>query len=287
MESSNSKYSSPKVSVITVCYNAIESIEGTIRSVVAQTYNNIEYIVVDGGSTDGTLDVINRYENKISKIISEPDKGIYDAMNKGIKAATGEWINFRNSGDMFATREVVSEMFKEPVDDDVAVLHGDCYFVSDFDYIKTVPPIVNNPDSYKYEMPVHHSASFIRAKVHKDTPFDLSYKASADYDFFYKCSKKGLRFEYRPVAVATFAIGGYTSTHKGVTIRENRRLQGKYNTRIDRFLTETKIKKIEVTDKVKQIIASHSKYVRERQLRNRKKAGWLLIDGTEPFELKF
>ena len=97
-----------KISVITVAYNASRYIETTILSVINQTYSNIEYIIIDGGSTDGTVDIIKKYSNKISYWISEPDKGIYDAMNKGINKATGEWINFMNAGDTFHNPDTLS-----------------------------------------------------------------------------------------------------------------------------------------------------------------------------------
>jgi len=276
-----------KISVITVCYNAISTIENTICSVLSQTYDNIEYIIIDGGSTDGTVDIIKKYAKNISYWISESDKGIYDAMNKGIMASTGEWINFRNSGDVFATPDALEKMFNSPVDDDVSVLHGDCYFVSDIDYIRVKPSIINDPLCYQYKMPVNHCASFIRRELHQKNPFDLSYRASADYDFFFKCCKRGLKFEYRPVVVALFAMDGYTSTHKEVTMRDNRRLQGFYNTWFDRFVTELRIKKVKWTDAIKRFISSHSQYVRERQLRNRKKEGRLPLDGTEPFVIDY
>lgn len=93
----------PLISVVTVAYNAVTTIEKTILSVINQTYPNVEYIIIDGGSTDGTVEIIKKYANKLAYWVSEPDNGIYDAMNKGAKVATGEWINFMNCGDSFFT----------------------------------------------------------------------------------------------------------------------------------------------------------------------------------------
>ena len=87
----------PLITVVTICYNAVDTIEETIKSVIEQTYPNIEYIVIDGGSKDGTVDIIKKYQDKISYWVSEPDRGIYDAMNKGTMKANGRWINFMNS----------------------------------------------------------------------------------------------------------------------------------------------------------------------------------------------
>lgn len=103
----------PLISIITISYNSCLTIEDTILSVINQTYPHIEYIVIDGGSKDGTVDIIKRYENKISYWISEPDKGIYYAMNKGIAATTGEWINFINCGDSFYDKNVIARLFKD------------------------------------------------------------------------------------------------------------------------------------------------------------------------------
>ncbi len=97
----------PKISVVTVCYNAESAIENTILSVINQTYTSVEYIIVDGASKDSTMDIVNKYRDKISVIVSEPDKGIYDAMNKGIKLATGDWICFMNAGDSYVNENTI------------------------------------------------------------------------------------------------------------------------------------------------------------------------------------
>lgn len=103
----------PKITIVTVCFNAVKSIEETMLSVLNQTYLNIEYIIIDGGSTDGTVDIIKKYADRLAYWVSEPDKGIYDAMNKGITVATGDYINFMNAGDTFASGSSVSDTFTE------------------------------------------------------------------------------------------------------------------------------------------------------------------------------
>ena len=99
----------PKFTIITVTYNAGKVLEATIQSVISQTYENVEYILVDGGSKDNTLDLVQSYRNRISQLVSEPDQGLYDAMNKGIMIAKGEWINFMNCGDSFYDNSVIKD----------------------------------------------------------------------------------------------------------------------------------------------------------------------------------
>ncbi|WP_370526631.1 glycosyltransferase [Pedobacter sp. HDW13] len=101
----------PKLTVITIVYNNVRDIERTLKSVLNQTYKKIEYIVIDGASTDGTLQVVEQYKNQVSKIVSEPDKGIYDAMNKGLAIATGDYVLFMNSGDELYDQHTVEDVF--------------------------------------------------------------------------------------------------------------------------------------------------------------------------------
>lgn len=117
----------PLISVVTICYNAKNDLEKTILSVLSQTYQDIEYIIIDGGSTDSTVDIIHKYSERLFYWISEPDKGIYDAMNKGMDRATGSWIIFMNAGDTFCDNEVIKNIFGYNDLSDYSVIYGDCY----------------------------------------------------------------------------------------------------------------------------------------------------------------
>lgn len=118
------------VSVITVCYNCKEFLERTIQSFITQTYQSKELIIVDGGSNDGTLDIIKKYSKYIDKWISEPDEGIYDAMNKGIKLAGGKWLNFMNAGDVFADKEVLHNIFSMEFSSNISFLYSDFWEIN-------------------------------------------------------------------------------------------------------------------------------------------------------------
>ena len=116
----------PLITIITITYNAADTIENTIKSVIEQTYSNIEYIIIDGGSKDGTVEIIKKYSKKISYWISEPDKGIYNAMNKGINHAHGAWINFMNAGDTFFDKNTIDNInFKSLNNQVIKVIYGD------------------------------------------------------------------------------------------------------------------------------------------------------------------
>ena len=119
-----------KVSMITVCFNSKDIIEEAIKSVLSQSYKNIEYIIVDGGSTDGTVDAIKKYDKYISKWISEPDNGIYDAMNKGLKLATGNIIGFLNADDFYADNGAIESVVNTIKEKDVDCLWGDLVYVN-------------------------------------------------------------------------------------------------------------------------------------------------------------
>lgn len=174
-----------KISVVTVCYNAVDTLEETMLSVLNQTYPNVEYIVIDGGSTDGTVDIIKKYANRLAYWVSEPDKGIYDAMNKGITAATGDYINFMNAGDIFVDVKTVEKavaLFPSNVD----VVFGDSYEKSANGSIYYVE-CSSNPDDLAKGPTYRHGSSFVKTKVHKEHLFDLSKKDKFSYGLDFNC----------------------------------------------------------------------------------------------------
>lgn len=172
----------PTISVVTVCYQAVNTIEETILSVINQTYKNIEYIVIDGGSTDGTVDIIKRYAPHIAFWSSEPDKGIYDAMNKGMSHASGEWISFINSGDRFYNHEVISSVFSHPRHK-YNILYGDTQFVRpNGTFIESSFP----PQWLQKNMPTCHQSFFVKTAKAKAIGFSLKYKYAADYNMIYQ-----------------------------------------------------------------------------------------------------
>lgn len=190
-----------KISIITICYNSDRFIEKTIKSVTNQSYRNFEYIIVDGHSKDNTINIIKQYEDKVTKWISEPDRGIYDAMNKGIKMATGDWIIFMNSGDNFVDNNVLSSIFDKAVDEKTLIIYGNV--INDWgtykEYKKAYPL-----KTISYRMPFCHQAAFVRRAVLIENQFDLSYKYAADYNQFYNLFYKYSQqtFKYIPVNIA-------------------------------------------------------------------------------------
>mgnify|MGYP001250090308 CR=1 FL=1 len=138
MHKVNSGENSLLISLVTVCYNSAETIADTIRCVAEQTYPNIEYIIIDGGSTDGTLDIIKQYSKHVSVLISEPDSGIYDAMNKGWKKATGDVVAFLNSDDSYMNNAVVQEVAQLMADKNVDACHSDLIYVDRIDTNKVI-----------------------------------------------------------------------------------------------------------------------------------------------------
>ena len=216
-----------KISIITVTYNAEKFIEETIRSVINQTYPNIEYIIIDGGSTDNTLSIINKYQQYIHKLISEPDKGIYDAMNKGIDIATGDWINFMNAGDRFAENNTLELIFdKNYLEYDY--IYGDRINKDSVGlFIEKANPFFNQKNKYCPWKGVCHQSTFVRTKTAKIHKYSLQYKYSGDYEMMYNIYKNNGRFLYRPIPVAIYnQVEGFSVSGFREGIIENGKLLG-------------------------------------------------------------
>lgn len=219
-----------RISVITVCFNAIQGIEKTITSVLSQSNPGIEYIVIDGGSKDGTVDVIQKYADRIDYFVSEPDGGIYDAMNKGVRVATGEWITFLNAGDTYYDNQSIEAVFSHEIPSDTDVVYG--YQVHRYSYgifVRKQLPL----SFFSTGMPFGHESSFVRAEVMKRSGFDTRYRIAADYNFFYQLYMSGGHFMPVDVIVADFeSAEGVSSSDMTVlqTHRESSMINGTYAT---------------------------------------------------------
>ena len=196
----------PLVTVVTVTYNAEEFLVRTIESVINQDYENIEYIIIDGNSSDGTIDIIKRYEEYIDYWISEPDEGIYDAMNKGIDVATGEWINFMNAGDSFVSMEIINLLVTK-LNNDVDILFGDIIRI-DEDMSNQLYLKGRGLDTIWEAPPCWHQAMLSRININKKYKFDLRYITAADYNFMMDCFGNNYNFKYINIPFAYYLRGG-------------------------------------------------------------------------------
>ena len=227
-----------KVSIITVCYNSEKTIERTIRSVLDQTYNNIEYIIVDGASKDHTIDIIKKYEPEFNgrmRYVSEPDGGIYYAMNKGIEMSTGELIGIINSDDWYERDAVerVLEIFEKNKENERIIIHGITNAYSQDELLFCARMI---PDRLKKGGMGSHPSCFVsRSTYDYIGMFDVRYKFVADYDFMIRAYDSGtVCFLDSDYHIANALLGGASASSKAY--RELLRLQGRYRIRSLRFV---------------------------------------------------
>ncbi|MFC5285208.1 glycosyltransferase family 2 protein [Pedobacter alpinus] len=208
------KSSKPLISIITVVFNGEHLIEKTIQSVLNQKFNNFEYIVIDGASTDSTKKIIYNYEARINKIISEPDLGIYDAMNKGIKLANGCFIFFLNSGDIIFN-ETFYEIFLNKENLQYDVIYGDIIR-------STVNQLIVSKDIsfINYGMPFCHQAVLVKAELCKTYLFNTQYKIAADYNFFLSLFLLKFKFQRINVAFGEIDTSGISNTAYFTTTKE-------------------------------------------------------------------
>lgn len=215
-----------KVSIITVTYNSENTIEDTIKSVINQTYDNIEYIIIDGGSRDGTLRIISKYEDRIAKVISEPDNGIYDAMNKGIKLASGDVVGLINSDDFYASRDIIDLVIKKFREKEVDTVYGDLIYI-DFD----------NPDKvvrywkagrfrrgiFREGWHPPHPTFFVKRKIYEKYGFfRTELKIAADYELMLRFLEKyEVSTYYIPKVMVKMRVGGKSNRNLVNILRAN------------------------------------------------------------------
>lgn len=214
-----------KISVVTVTYNCESTIKSTIESIVNQTYQNIEYIVVDGQSNDRTKDIIGQYSCQIHTFISEKDNGIFDAMNKAVLLATGDYIVFINSGDRFADNQVIERTFSKYTDDH-DLIYGDVYIENEFGlklekadaiYLKKYTPY----DLVFKSQGFCHQSLFTKTSILKNVMFNTNYPIGADYDTTYKVFLQGNhKIKYLEYPVAIFSALPDGASHNGKFMRE-------------------------------------------------------------------
>jgi len=218
----------PILSVITVVYNNVDHVERTLLSVLNQTYPHIEYIVIDGASADGTLEVIEKYKDRIAKLISEPDNGIYDAMNKGLTHATGEYVLFMNSGDEIYAPETVANIFA--IADNADIYYGETEMINDkgesLGQRRHKAPASFTWRSFKYGMSVSHQAIYIKRALVE--PYDPQYQLSADIDWIIRAAKKAKTIVNVNQYVAKYLVGGMSKAKHRQSLQERFDIMKRY-----------------------------------------------------------
>ena len=210
----------PKLSVITIVYNNALYIERTMLSVLNQTYPNIEYIIIDGLSTDGTLDIIKKYKDKIAKLISEKDEGIYDAMNKGLALAKGDYVLFMNSGDEFYSSDTVGSVFASAENADI--YYGETEMIDanskSLGQRRHKAPENFTWRSFNYGMSISHQAIYIKRAIVE--PFNRKYELSADIDWILNAAKKAKTIVNTHQYVAKYLVGGMSKAKHRQSLSE-------------------------------------------------------------------
>lgn len=221
----------PKFSVITVCYNAEATLEDTIQSVISQTYHHVEYIIVDGASKDRTMDIVNRYRDRIAVVVSEPDKGLYDAMNKGIRLATGDYLCFLNAGDSFHEDDTLQQMVHSIHSLQLPdVLYGETELVDHEGHFlrmrRLQAPEHLTWKSFRQGMLVCHQAFFPRRDL--VMPYDLRYRFSADFDWCIKIMKKSKVLHNTHLTLIDYLAEGMTTRNHQASLKERFRIMARH-----------------------------------------------------------
>lgn len=208
-----------KISIITITYNSEKTIRDTLDSIQNQKYDNLEYIIVDGGSTDNTLSIVNEYSKIVSTVISEKDNGISDAMNKGIRLATGDLIGIIHSDDMLV--ENALKMLNSSWDGQSSVYYGNVIVCNETGEKTHILKSSKDLSKMPYQFCLVHPATFVTKKCYEENGvFDLKYKCSMDYELFLRFYKAGEKFKYINKSLAIYRTGGTNQKYRRKTIDE-------------------------------------------------------------------
>lgn len=210
------------ISVITIVYNNVEMIEKTIKSLLGQGYPSIEYIVIDGGSTDGTVDIIQKYEHGIDYFLSEKDQGIYYAMNKGLRKSSGKWVYFLNCGDFFYASDVLSSI-KPYLSGDASIIHFNCSVRDSRGNEINVRRFPNQVHQLRKWPCIQHQSVFCKRSLMEDlSGFDIRWKLLGDYDFFVRAYLREVKFEFYPeLKVAIYNSEGVSAVPESISLLRN------------------------------------------------------------------
>lgn len=232
-----------KVSIITVCLNSVHTIEQAIKSVLNQSYKNIEYIVIDGASTDGTCDVIEKYREKLAYYVSEPDEGIYYAMNKGICKATGDIIGILNSDDYYGidTIEKVVNTFEKC---NCQMVHGELGIVYNENEYRIIKE--RKLSDLYIGMVIAHPTVFIKKSIYQQYGlFDVKYKSAADYELMLRLYEKGISIVFIPELLTYFRQGGYSQINEKLNMEEAYCIAQKYINKNNRLEKKYLLERVE------------------------------------------
>lgn len=222
----------PKISIITITYNAERWLERTILSVLTQSYTHIEYIIIDGQSKDKTVDIIRQYEAGVSYWISEPDNGLYDAMNKGMRHATGDYVWFINAGDTIYTADTVQKMV-DKIKKKVSlpdIIYGETMIV-DSDNRPVGRRRLKAPKrltwkSFKMGMLVCHQSFLVKREI--ATPYDTAYRHVADFDWCIRSMKQAQRIQNSGLVLSNYMEGGMSAIHRKASLKERYAVMSRY-----------------------------------------------------------
>ena len=223
----------PKFSIITVTFNADKVLEKTIQSVISQTYRNMEHVIVDGGSKDHTLDIVKKYQEHIGPVISEPDKGLYDAMNKGIRMATGDYLCFLNAGDELHDKETLQHLVLTLKGKDWPdVIYGETAIVDEngsFLHMRRLStPEQLTWKSFKQGMLVCHQAFLPKRELALKHLYDLQYRFSADFDWCIRIMKEAKYLHNTRLTLINYLNEGMTTRNHKASLKERFRIMVKH-----------------------------------------------------------